>query len=309
MLYTVTMNPALDKTATIEEFKAGEVNRITSLRQDPGGKGINVSKVAKKLGTASTAFAILAGSTGKKIASMVEDAGICLEAFKVEGETRTNLKVADPKLGTNTDINEPGPTIGKSDVQAFTESLEKRVEPGDVVVISGSIPRGVAPQIYAEMTRALKKAGAKVFVDADGEPLKYTLDAQPNLIKPNDVELSRLLNKKLDGEKDVAQAAQELVTQGIETVVVSMGGDGAVFAQDGVTLFARAPKVKVGSTVGAGDSVVAAMAHAMLAGLDLEDTARLAVATGSANVMCSGTQPAELSVIEELKPQVSIQVI
>ncbi len=309
MLYTVTMNPALDKTATIEEFKLGEVNRITSLRQDPGGKGINVSKVAKKLGTTSTAFAILAGSTGKNIALMVEDAGINLEAFEVEGETRTNLKVADPKLGTNTDINEPGPTISEPDIQAFMESLEKRVQPGDIVVISGSIPRGVTPHIYAELTRVLKKSGAKVFVDADGEPLKYALDAQPNLIKPNDIELSRLLGKKLNDEKDVAQAAQKLVAQGIETVVVSMGGKGAIFAQAGVTLFARAPKVKVGSTVGAGDSVVAAMAHAMLAGLSFEDTARLAVATGSANVMCSGTQPAELEVIEELKPQVTIQTI
>ncbi len=309
MLYTVTMNPALDKTATIEEFKLGEVNRITSLRQDPGGKGINVSKVAKKLGTTSTAFAILAGSTGKKIASMVEDAGINLEAFEVAGETRTNLKVADPKLGTNTDINEPGPTIRESDIQAFTESLKNRVQPGDIVVISGSIPRGVAPHIYAELTRVVKTSGAKVFVDADGEPLKYALDAQPNLIKPNDIELSRLLGKKLNNENDVAQAAQELVAQGIETVVVSMGGEGALFAQDGVTLFARAPKVKIGSTVGAGDSVVAAMAHAMLVGLDLEDAARLAVATGSANVMCSGTQPAELEVIEELKPQVTIQTI
>ncbi len=309
MLYTVTMNPALDKTATIEEFKLGEVNRITSLRQDPGGKGINVSKVAKKLGTTSAALTILAGSTGKKIASMVEDAGINLEAFEVAGETRTNLKVADPKLGTNTDINEPGPTISESDIQAFTESLEKRVQPGDIVVISGSIPRGVTPHIYAELTRVLKKSGAKVFVDADGEPLKYALDAQPNLIKPNDIELSRLLGKKLNDEKDIAQAAQELVAQGIETVVVSMGGEGAIFAQAGVTLFARAPKVKVGSTVGAGDSVVAAMAHAMLAGLNFEDTARLAVATGSANVMCSGTQPAELEVIEELKPQVTIQAI
>lgn len=309
MLYTVTLNPALDKTAQIDGFTVDQVNRIVSLRQDPGGKGINVSKVAKKLGTPSKAYAIVAGATGEKISSMLADEGIELVATAVEGETRTNLKVVDAKLGTNTDINEPGPVVVEDDVMRLTRALEEKVREGDVVVVSGSLPRGISPQTYAQMTVVLKAAGAKVFVDADGDPLRIALKARPSLIKPNDVELSRLLGKELHDAREVAEAAQELVAQGVETVVVSMGAQGAVFARKGETLFAKAPKVKVGSTVGAGDSIVAAMAHAALTGLSFEETARLAVATGSANVMCSGTQPAEVEVIEELRPQVSIERI
>ena len=309
MLYTVTLNPALDKTASIDGFAVDQVNRIAAVREDPGGKGINVSKVAKKLGTHSKAYAVVAGSTGEKLSSMLENEGIELVATVVDGETRTNLKVVDAKLGTNTDINEPGPTVAEEDVMRLTKSLEQEVEKGDVVVISGSLPRGISPEAYAQMTVVLKGAGARVFVDADGEPLRITLKARPSLIKPNDVELSRLLGKELHDAAEVAQAAKELVAKGIETVVISMGAQGAIFSRGGETLFARAPKIKVGSTVGAGDSIVAAMAHAALEGLSLEEAARLAVATGSANVMCSGTQPAEVEVIEELSPKVTIEAM
>ena len=233
MLYTVTLNPALDKTAQIDGFAVDQVNRIVSLRQDPGGKGINVSKVAKKLGTPSKAYAIVAGATGEKISSMLADGGIELVATAFEGETRTNLKVVDTKLGTNTDINEPGPEVVEDDVMRLTKALEKKVREGDVVVVSGSLPRGISPQTYAQMTVVLKAAGAKVFVDADGEPLRIALKAHPSLIKPNDIELSRLLGKELHSAGEVAEAAQELVGQGIETVVVSMGAQGAAFARKG----------------------------------------------------------------------------
>lgn len=307
MLHTVTLNPALDKTATIPGFTVDAVNRIRELREDPGGKGINVSKVASKLGTDSLAHMLLAGQTGKKIELAISQMGIQTRAHLVEGETRTNLKIVDAQNKTNTDVNEPGPTVTDADLAAFAKDLASKVSEGDVVVIAGSLPKGAGADTYALLTSTLRSLGAKAFLDADGEPLKVALKARPHLIKPNDHELAGLVGHALNSVGDIEQAAKELVDAGIERVVVSMGGDGALFVTADEVLLAHAPKVKVGSTVGAGDSVVAALAHAEICGMDLAEAARLAVATGSANVMCSGTQAAEREAVEALLPQVTIE--
>ncbi len=307
MLHTVTLNPALDKTATINAFALDSVNRISELREDPGGKGINVSKVADKLGTSSLAHVILAGQTGHKIELALKDMGIEVRAFEAAGETRTNLKIVDPELKTNTDVNEPGPNVTSEELAAFTKALTNEVAPGDVVVLAGSLPKGRGTDTYAVLVAALRSLGAKVFLDADGEPLRVALKARPYLIKPNDHELAGLVGHDLGSVDEIVQAAKQLVKTGIERVVVSMGGDGALFVTSDRVLFAHAPKVKVGSTVGAGDSVVAALAHAETLGMSLDEAARLGVATGSANVMCSGTQAAELEVIEGLLDQVTIE--
>ncbi|MDO4848238.1 MAG: 1-phosphofructokinase [Coriobacteriia bacterium] len=309
MLHTVTLNPALDKTAVVEGFTVDTVNRLTDLRVDPGGKGINVSKVASELGHASVAHVVLAGQTGKKISAALADMGIETKAFEVEGETRTNLKVVDPRLKTNTDVNEPGPVVGSEQFASFARALTDEVGQGDVVVLAGSLPKGLGPDSYALLVTSLRSLGAKVFLDADGEPLRLALKARPYLIKPNDHELAGLVGHELKSVEEIAQAAKDLVAGGIERVVVSMGGAGALFVTAGTALLAKAPKVKVGSTVGAGDSVVAALACAEISGLPLEEAARLAVATGSANVMCSGTQAASREAIEELLPKVTVEVL
>lgn len=240
------------------------------------------------------AYAILAGGTGEKIARMLQSEGIDVEAITVEGETRTNLKVVDDVLGTNTDIKEPGPKTSADDADRLARAIAATVGEGDVVVVSGSLPQGIRAEYYAELVVALRHTGAKVFLDADGDPLCIGIKARPSLIKPNDGELSRLVGR-------------ELASEGVEEVVVSIGGRGAIFATKDKVILAKAPKVKVGSTVGAGDSVVAALAVAEIRGMGLEDAARLAVATGSANVMCSGTHAAEKSAVEALMPGVQIE--
>ena len=152
-----------------------------------------------------------------------------------------------------------------------------------------------------------KKAGAKVFLDADGELLAEGLKAAPYLVKPNNDELSRMMGRELKTLDELADAGQALIRRGIEHVVVSMGGRGALYLRKDSVIYAPALKVKVGSTVGAGDSVVAALAYAEAEGLNEENTVRLSIATGAANVMCSGTQAAERSQIEELLPLVTFQ--
>ena len=175
---------------------------------------------------------------------------------------------------------------------------------GDIVVLAGSLPKGAPQDTYRVWTSACKKAGARVLLDADGALLAEGLKAAPYLIKPNDDELSRLAGKKLETIEELTAEGQKLLESGIERVVISLGGRGALYLRKDSTIYAEGLKVPVGSTVGAGDSVVAALAYAESQDMSEEDAVRLSTATGAANVMCSGTQAAERSVIEELLPKV-----
>ena len=310
MIYTVTLNPALDKTVEIPSFAADSVNRITTMRTDPGGKGINVSKVISKLGGQSIATGILGGDTGLAIQSALKTMGLKTSFRFTEGETRTNLKVIDPVNHTNTDINEPGVTVSEEILNGLLAQLTAGLEKGDIVVLSGSLPKGSPRDTYYTWTGACKKAGAKVILDADGELLEAGLKASPSLIKPNNHELSQLLGETLATPEELNKAARRLMEEhGIAKVVVSMGGKGALYVTQDETIYAEGLKVPVGSTVGAGDSVVAALAVAEESGMGLEETVRLSTATGGANVMCSGTQAAEYEVIQELLPKVVFQKI
>ena len=305
MIYTVTLNPALDKTVEIPSLTVDSVNRITTMRTDPGGKGINVSKVIDKLGKKSIATGILGGDTGNAIQSALQAMGLETSFRFVEGETRTNLKVIDPVNHTNTDINEPGVTVSEEILNQVLEELLGKIGTGDIVVLSGSLPKGSPKDTYHTWVRACKGAGTKVILDADGELLSEGIKASPYLIKPNNHELSDLLGRTLATPEELEKAARELMEKnGIAKIVVSMGGDGALYVTDKETIYAEGLKVPVGSTVGAGDSVVASLAAAEESGMSLEDTVRLSTATGAANVMCSGTQAAEYDGIEGLIPRV-----
>ena len=179
------------------------------------------------------------------------------------------------------------------------------VSEGDIVVLSGSLPKGSPKDTYAAWVRACKKAGAKVILDADGELLAEGLGASPYLIKPNNHELSALMGEKLDTPEELEKAARTLMEKhNIAKIVVSMGGAGALYITEKETLYAEGLKVPVKSTVGAGDSVVAALAVSEESGKTLEETVRLSTACGAANVMCSGTQAAEYEVIKSLLPKV-----
>lgn len=304
MIHTLTLNPALDKTAVIPHFQADTVNRIRSLRMDPGGKGINVSKVLQKLGGTSRATALLGGSTGRYIRDSLESQGIRVDAVPVPGETRTNLKIIDPENKANTDINEPGQPLTPEQAESAFQHFTRQLQEGDLAVLAGSVPAGVPDDIYARYIRACREHGVKAFLDADGPLFAQGVQAAPYLIKPNQDELSRFMGRPLTTPEEIRDAARSLLVMGITKVVVSMGGQGAMYVTKEVCLYAPALSVPVGSTVGAGDSVVAALALAEEQGLSPEQTLALATATGAANVMCSGTQAADLSQVEKLLPSV-----
>lgn len=307
MIYTVTLNPAIDKTVVVENLSTGSVNRIKSVREDPGGKGINVSKCLRALGEASVAAAILAGSTGKRLESMIEQAGISVLSVWAEGESRTNLKIIDPCQKENTDINEPGPVVSAALLEEFKEKLGSRIQRGDIVILSGSLPAGVDKGLYGVWTTYFRSLGACVYLDADGEPMHKGMAAKPHMIKPNNDELAALLGKTNLTLEEMLQEGKQLYDTGIEEIVISLGGDGALFISGDGCFKAEGLDVPVKSTVGAGDSVVAAMAYGHSRKLSREEKIRLSVAMGAGSVMQSGTQPPGADLVWELTKQVKLE--
>lgn len=310
MIITITLNPAIDKTVEIESFEAGTVNRVISTRLDAGGKGINVSKVVLSLDGKSKAVGILGRTNGGFIKDYLDRSGIENEFLFIDGETRTNLKIIDTIKRNNTDINEAGPKVMDKHIEQLKQMVFRDVDGASILVFSGSVPRDVDKAIYSEWIVAAKKAGAKTILDADGELLKHGIEAGPFLVKPNIHELERLAETKLDDNQKIEEFARSLINNyGIEMIVVSLGEKGAMFLNKEASILANGIKVDVKSTVGAGDSMVAALAYAVDMGYNFEKTVKLAMASGTANVMTSGTQPADYEAIQGLQQQITFEYI
>jgi len=311
MIYTVTLNPALDKTVVIPSFEADQVNRITQTRLDPGGKGVNVSKMIASLGGTSVAIAALGGIAGEQWKQLAENCGFPVHVIPAVGETRTNVKVIDPVNHTNTDINEPGASIEPEAVEAMLSWLRDILQPEDVLIMSGSVPASVGLDIYGRMTSLGRELGAKVLVDAEGPLLVSALQARPYLVKPNHYELAGYVQKSLDSLKAVVEAAGGMLQNGAEYVLVSLGPDGAILCWRGESgepchLHMQAPSVTVVSTVGAGDSMVGAVAYGLEHGMSWEEILMLAVAAGTAAVTCDGSQAPGLALVQEMLKKVHL---
>lgn len=306
MVFTVTLNPAIDKTVVIPGFQPGKVNRIQSLRADAGGKGINVSKCLKQLSVESVAAGIFAGSAGDTLLAMLDETGISTLSVSVAGQSRTNTKIIDPEQKLNTDINEPGPQVPAQSLTLLRDEIGRRITPGDAVVLSGSLPAGAPDTLYRDWIACFRDLGAKVFLDADGAALVQGVQASPWLVKPNDAELSRLVGRNLETREDLRKAGEALLKTGIREVVISLGGEGALFLSEETKFQAKALKVPVQSTVGAGDSMVAAMVCGYVNQLPRENVIRLAVAMGAASCMCDGSQAPDGALVHRLAEQVEI---
>lgn len=309
MIITVTLNPALDKTLTLPGFAVNTVNRVQNIRLDPGGKGINVSKTIKNLGGKTLCLGALGGAPGGYIKTALDTMGLAND-FVITGEvTRTNIKIVDPVLGTYTDINEPGSCITEETLRKIWNKLLSVVNPGDTVVFAGKNPPGMQDNLIAEAVQKLKLLDVRVCVDTVGEAMRLALKAGPDIIKPNKEELSDLMGRNLLSVQETLDAARELVDGGIGLAAVSMGAEGAVFVTKDCVLRGYCPKVSAVSTVGAGDAMMAALAHYTAAGCSLEETARRSIAVASASVMYSGSQAAELDKILPLIDKVRIERI
>ncbi len=307
MIITVTLNPALDKTVILPGFAVNTVNRVSATRLDPGGKGINVSKVVKALGGKTLALGVLGGAAGGYIQAAMDKMELPNDMVLTGEITRTNLKIIDPLLQTNTDINEPGGPVSEETLDAVWHKLTKAVKPGDTVVLAGKNPPGMPDSRLADWVTRLH--GMKVYtcVDTVGEPMQQAIAAQPDIIKPNREELAEIAGRRMITDDDVLTAARELVGRGVGLVTASLGADGAIFVTRNQAFRGYAPKVSVVSVVGAGDAMMAALTHYSAAGCSLEETARRSIAVSVASVMCSGSEAPELNMILPLIDQVRLE--
>lgn len=309
MIVTVTMNPAIDKTVEIDTLLPGGLNRIKKVEYDAGGKGINVSKTIYELGGESIATGFLGGNSGKTIENVLNEKNIRNDFIWVEGETRTNTKVFEQN-GSLTELNEPGPVITEAQIQELLKKLEGYADENTLIILAGSIPNGVDKGIYAEITRLAHKNGAQVLMDADGDVFRLSLEAVPDIIKPNRVELEEYAGVDYrTSQEELLELAKGLLAKGIRTAAVSMGKSGAMFVKENYEVKCPALSVKAHSTVGAGDAMVAALAYAWDQKLSDEDTVKLCMAASAGAVTTVGTKPPTRELVETLKSQVIIEKI
>ncbi len=312
MIITLTLNPALDKTANIAPLVPGGLNRIQSSQLDAGGKGINVSKIVAALEGKSIATGFAGGSNGEALLRMLDDLSLQHDFVRVQGSTRINLKLLDSVNGI-TEVNDPGVVVTAQEEDALLEKLYGYIpEDGQnaLFVLAGSMHAGAKPSFYKELTTKLKAKGARVFVDADGEAFAQALDAAPDFVKPNKEELLRHFNKDADGnihQDALIALCQELVhTKHVGMVALSLGHEGAIFVTKEQCAVAPGLKVNASSTVGAGDSMVGAVAHAFAKQMPFEDIVRLAMACSAGAVTTQGTKAPSLACITDLLGQVTV---
>jgi len=267
VIYTVTLNPSLDYIVTVQDFVIGKTNRTLTEEMLPGGKGINVSIVLQNLGLKSTAFGFTAGFTGAEIEKKIKSLGIDSEFIRVEeGFSRINVKMKDFE---GTEINGKGPEIDEGHARKLFEKLDA-LQPGDILVLAGSIPVGMKKNVYRDILERMSEKGVLCVVDTTGESLLKVLPYRPFLIKPNNHELNELFGVEINGREEAVPYAKKLQETGARNVLVSFAGNGAVLvAEDGRVYLAQTPKGRVVNAVGAGDSMVAGFLAGWLEAEDL----------------------------------------
>lgn len=255
MIYTVTLNPAVDYVIHADKIAAGEVNRLRSEEIFFGGKGINVSLVLRELSVKSQALGFVAGFTGDAIEKGVREAGIDTDFVRLEsGFSRINVKI---KSEEETDLNGAGPDIPQDKVEELFLKLDK-IQSGDTIVLAGSIPASLPRDFYEKILEKLENKQIRAVVDADGRLLRGVLKYKPFLVKPNSFELGGLFGRRLETLDEVIEHAKKLRDMGAKNVLVSMAGDGAVLvSESGEVITCGVCRGKVKNSVGAGDSMVA----------------------------------------------------
>lgn len=298
MIVTVTLNPAIDRTMIVPDFAIGAVNRVSVVREDMGGKGINVSKVLKGLHHDNVAIGFIGKQNSSLTQALLEKENIVTDFVLVDAPTRTNTKVVDPATHTTTDINESGFTVEQHHIEQLKALIDQYARKCEVMVFSGSICRGIAIDQYAELM-TLANQHTKVVLDADREALLQGIKCQPYLIKPNIHELSGITEQPLSTIDDVIMVAQQLIQQHhITYVLVSMGESGSVLINKERALLANPLRVPVKSTVGAGDSMLAGFIHTITTTSDPVQALKTATACGALAVTKEGTQALTADEIE-----------
>ena len=288
MILTVTLNASIDKTYTVESFVIDRINRPSECRTVPGGKGINVARVLRELGRDALATGFAGGSIGDAIIHGLDGEEISHDFVRVEGESRLCIKIMDPASGTQTEINEPGPTISEEELDPMRRKIAELAPGKDFLVLSGHCPPGVPATFYGELIEIAGKAGVKSALDASGEHLAEGIKASPFMVKPNVAELSQLSGHELYTLEEISGAAKSLKQYGVEITAVTMGRSGAMVTDGVQAWLATPPEIQFASAVGSGDSFLAAFLDELLNGEPLADALAWGTAAGAANATSYG---------------------
>ena len=307
-MLTVTLNPAVDVAVEVPRVEPERKLHGRNQRIDPGGGGVNVARVATELGARCTAFVVAGGPTGEQLLDLLELEGIATETVRIAETTRENFTVSEASTARHYRFVLPGPTVACEEVVEIARRLEHAARAEHLAVVSGSLPCGIETAQFTSLLGSLRAVGAQIVVDTSGCALQAAAQVGTLLMKPSRRELAELTGRPLNSEAELEAAARQLLSVGDNRhVVVSLGAAGALLVSTEVaTRRYHAPLVKVVSTVGAGDSLVAAMSVLLERGCDIVDAARWGVAAGTATTTSPGTALCRRPDVERLLPEVVI---
>ncbi len=307
MILTVTPNTAIDRVLFFRDFSWGHTFRAEQAVWSPGGKATDVAWILGEMGEPCLATGLAAGETGHRLQRMLEAQGARTDLVWAEGETRTNYVLIDTAQGLQSTITDLGLVVRPEHIAALDARLERWLPECSVLVLGGRVPPGMAPDWYVPWIRRAWAAGIPVLLDASGETLASCAPAGPTVVKPNLDELAELMGRPLAGREEALRAARELLTWGVELVLVSLGAEGAlaVTAERAYNL----PPIPVSpvNCAGAGDGLMAGLARGYARGWPLAESLRLAVATATAVVITPGTAECHWPDIEAFLPQVRLE--
>jgi 1-phosphofructokinase/tagatose 6-phosphate kinase len=310
MIVTVTLNAATDRTLVVPNFQPGQRHRASLGLQSAGGKGINVARALKRLGAPVVATGLAGGRTGTLLVEELTNEGILNDFVRIREESRTSIAVLDPTSNAYTEINEWGPAIAEDELQMLREKLDYLAQRAEFVVLAGSLPRGVDPGFYGELVRDLGRRQLLAVLDAEGEPLRLGVEAEPYLVAPNQREAEALIGHEFVDPEDVAGGLDEIAELGARNVLITHEtGCYALLREDRTEMRVRAvaPRMEPVSRVGAGDTLLAGFIAARSNGRSFEDAVRSAVAAGAASVLEAGAGQFDPREAGRLTPLVQLE--
>lgn len=289
MIYTVTLNPAVDRELSVDKIKFSTVLRASEWRVDCGGKGFNVARMLKNLGVESRALGFAAGKSGEFLNESLNARGIATDFIWVAGETRTNISIVSSENDRYVKVNEPGPAISETDVDALLQKIKQSAHKGDWWILAGSLPPGVLPSIYTQMARIIQSAGAYAVIDTSDQSLKESCRVNPFMVKPNDVEAKALTGLNVGSVKELVRAGKAIRDMGPAHVVISLGKKGAILVNGKEVLLASSPEIVEQNPIGAGDSMVAGLVWGISQGASMSEALCRGIACGAATAGRKGT--------------------
>lgn len=304
---TVTLNPAIDKTVIVPNFRPERVVRAKEVYIYPSGKGVNVARVLVRLNVSAVCLGFVGGYFGRFLSDGLTREEIEHDFTIIADETRINLTIRDPKTGMEVHLVEPGAKVSEEDWQRFVATYERHLSNADWVALCGSLPPGTPINAYAQLISIANEKGVPCALDTSGEALRKGVEAKPKLVKPNRQELAELVGNDVNSNEKLRSAIFKVHELGIEIVVVSLGKEGAV-GSDGKNLWkAKPPPVKVVNTIGSGDALLGGLIFALLKEMPFEEALKFAVATGTANTLVDGPCYIDLLDLHEIWSETSVQ--